>query len=112
MRLRLSRKQKQNLPPGRKALRFRPCLEPLEDRTLPATINWIAGSGDFDVGSNWSGGVVPGPNDVAVIDTGSTAATITIQPSDSIQVQAINTASADTLSFTEVAVQAEGTLYI
>jgi hypothetical protein len=81
-------------------VRVRLNLEPLEDRTLPATITWIAGSGNFDVGSNWSGGVVPGPNDVAVIDTGSTAATITIQYSDNLQVQAINTASADTLAFT------------
>src|SRR5207247_9069238 len=75
-------------------------LEPLEERTLLATINWIAGDGNFDVGSNWSGGVVPGANDVAVIDTGSAAATVTIQNSDNLQVQAIHTASADTLSFT------------
>src|SRR5258708_7024245 len=74
-------------------------LELLEERTLPATINWIAGSGAFDVGSNWSGGAGPRPNDVAVIDTGSTAARIAIQPGDTLQVQAINTATADTLSF-------------
>src|SRR5438309_2039332 len=69
---------------------YRPNVESLEDRTLLATINWInPGSGLFDVGSNWSGGVVPGANDVAVIDTGGTAATITIQNGDTIQVQGI-----------------------
>src|SRR5437763_12560998 len=83
-------------------------LELLEERTLLATINWIAGSGNFDVGSNWSGGVVPGPNDIAVIDTGSTAATITVegftslnvvsQKAEDFQVQAINTGNNDTLS--------------
>ncbi len=81
---------------------YRLSLEPLEARTLPATINWIAGSGNFDNGSNWSGGVVPGFNDVAVIDTASTAATITIQKGDNIQVGAIDTASADTLAITGV----------
>src|SRR2546421_131421 len=94
--------------PARRSKRA-PCmlrLEPLEERTLLSTINWIAGSGNFDVGFNWSGGAVPGPNDVAVIDTGSTAATITIQNGDNIQVQAITTAGADTLSFTGVFVVA------
>jgi hypothetical protein len=102
MPLRLFRKHKQPEPAGRPSARVRLTLEPLEDRTLLSTITWIAGSGNFDVGSNWSGGVVPGPNDVAVIDTGSTAATITIQNGDNIQVQAINTANADTLAFTGV----------
>src|SRR5947207_6768678 len=88
MPLRYSRKHKQSWPPGRKAFRFRPFLEPLEQRTLLATINWIAGSGNFHDGSNWSGGLVPGANDVAVIDTGATAATITMQSADNIQVQA------------------------
>jgi hypothetical protein len=104
MPLRIARKHKRKLPAGRQAFRVRLNLEPLEDRTLPATITWIAGSGNFDDGANWSGGVVPGPNDVAVIDTGSTAATITIQNGDNIQVQAINTASADTLALTGVLV--------
>src|SRR5207247_9941271 len=54
MPLRCSRKHKPSSPAGRKAARFRPRLEPLEERTLPATINWIAGSGNFDDGTNWS----------------------------------------------------------
>jgi hypothetical protein len=66
---------------------------------VPATaMEWInPGSGDFDIGSNWSTGKVPGTGDVAVINT-SAAATITIQPSDSIQVQTLITGSNDTLS--------------
>lgn len=72
--------------------------EQLEDRVVPATVTWInSGSGNWDVGSNWSTGSVPGSGDTAVIDT-SASATITIQSSDSIQIQAIATGSNDTLS--------------
>ncbi|HBI43673.1 MAG TPA: hypothetical protein DDY78_12610 [Planctomycetales bacterium] len=56
-------------------------------------------SGNWDVGSNWSGGVAPGLGDTAVINTAATA-TITIQSSDFISVQSITTASNDTLSIT------------
>ena len=43
---------------------FRPCLERLEEREVPAV--WTgAVSGDWTVGGNWDGGVVPGENDPA-----------------------------------------------
>lgn len=46
------------------------CLEQLEDRTVPSTITWTAGDGDWGNGANWSGGNVPGPADDAVINPG------------------------------------------
>ncbi len=48
---------------------WNPLCERLEDRTLPSTVTWINPSGgDWDTGSNWSSGAVPGPNDDVVID--------------------------------------------
>lgn len=73
------------------------CLEVLEDRTLLSQDLWQAGSGNWNVGSNWSLGHAPGTDDTAIIKT-STAATITIQPTDNIQVQSVTTGSNDTLS--------------
>jgi hypothetical protein len=46
----------------------RPGIEPLEDRTL-MSVRWTAGSGDWNTATNWSGGMLPGPADIAVIDT-------------------------------------------
>ncbi len=43
-------------------------LERLEDRTLLATVTWgNAAGGDWNTGSNWVGGMVPGAGDDAVI---------------------------------------------
>jgi hypothetical protein len=67
--------------PNRKALRrkraarrrqgLRPAGEPLEQRIALSTILWdltTAGAGgDWDQGSNWVGGQVPGPSDIAII---------------------------------------------
>jgi RHS repeat-associated protein len=75
-------------------------IEPLEDRVLPSMVTWInPNGGNWDVGSNWSTGSAPGAGDVAVINTTS-AATITIQAGDTIQVQGVTTGSNDTLSVT------------
>ena len=38
---------------------WRPCLERLEDRVVPATVTWMGGSGNWDAGANWAGGSVP-----------------------------------------------------
>ncbi len=83
--------------PARQAKRLRPSLEPLESRQLLSTIDWIGPGTNWDTGSNWSGGNVPGPGDSAVIDT-ATPATITIQSGDNIQIQGITTSGTDTLS--------------
>ena len=48
---------------------YRPWAELLEDRALPSTVTWTKpAGGDWDTPSNWSSGVVPGPNDDAIID--------------------------------------------
>ena len=64
------RRLKAKLP--RRAVRNRfhhPIFESLEVRLAPATINWInPAGGDWDTASNWQGGVLPGPNDEAVIN--------------------------------------------
>src|SRR4051812_40451348 len=60
----------------------------LEARALLATITWSGGAGDGFWGtmSNWTGGVAPGINDVAVIDNTSPAVTVQIA-SGSVTVQ-------------------------
>src|SRR6516225_8000083 len=57
---------------------FRPRLQVLEDRTVPATVSWSnPAGGDWSVASNWSTGTLPGPNDDVVIDSPISGATIT-----------------------------------
>lgn len=50
---------------------FRPSIEGLERKIVLSTIMWnlttAGGGGDWDLGSNWVGGKVPGPSDTAVI---------------------------------------------
>ena len=44
-------------------------MELLEDRRLLATVTWVgAAGGAWNVGSNWSGGNLPGASDDVVID--------------------------------------------
>jgi hypothetical protein len=65
-------------------------LESLEPRLLLSTIIWSASSaptgGDWDVASNWVGGKVPGPNDMAVISGLRAPGTVFLnsQKSDSV----------------------------
>ena len=59
--------------------RHRPRFEILEDRQLLATVNWISPtSGDWNVGSNWSTGQVPGTGDDVVINVSGASPTVTI----------------------------------
>jgi len=47
-------------------------LESLEERCVPANINWVGGtSSDWDLGANWQGGVKPGVNDTACFTNGT-----------------------------------------
>jgi len=49
---------------------FRPRLECLEERAVPAIVTWIhPGDGDWNDGANWSSGSKPGLNDDVVINT-------------------------------------------
>jgi hypothetical protein len=55
---------------GGNRLFFRPLLEQVEDRLLPANIVWSgAVSSTWSVPGNWQGGLVPGPADRAAFDT-------------------------------------------
>jgi hypothetical protein len=54
---------------GRWSSPFRPRLEVLEDRTLPAQVNWInPAGGDWATPTNWSTDTVPGVADDVVIN--------------------------------------------
>ncbi len=87
-------------------------LERLEDRTVPSTVNWIAGSGNWDNPANWSTGSIPGSGDDAVISTQS-AATITVVPGDVLSVKSVSTDGPDTLAILQggsLSVAADSTL--
>jgi hypothetical protein len=79
---------------------FRPHLEILEGRTLPAIVTWInPAGGDWDTASNWDAGQVPTASDDAVIDmanisvTHGTGATDTVNSLNSRAVFAISAGS-------------------
>ncbi len=55
----------------------RPCLECLEDRTLPAMITWVnPAGGDWNNPTNWKPQEVPGPDDEAVINAPGSVITL------------------------------------
>src|SRR5262249_51753205 len=72
------------LPPRRPAAAGRPRLETLEDRTSPAVVRWVAGSGNWATPANWSTGRVPGPTDEVVINVSGTITVTHSQANDSI----------------------------
>src|SRR4051812_35445445 len=74
------------LAPGRMErkhrARARPCtprLDILEDRIMPALVNWIGGSGDWNTVANWRDDAMvirlPGPEDDAVINVAAITVT-------------------------------------
>src|SRR5262249_483702 len=77
-------------------------LESLEDRTLPSTVTWMnPAGGDWDTGSNWSTGNVPGATDDAVINYSGITITHSTGASDpvhSLTSQAAINLSAGSLS--------------
>ena len=78
--------------------RHRPLIEALEERRLLATVDWISPvSGDWNVGSNWSTGQVPGTSDDAVIDTAATLSVV-IPSGDNESVHSLTTTANDTLA--------------
>ncbi|OWK41894.1 hypothetical protein FRUB_03972 [Fimbriiglobus ruber] len=73
----------------------------LEDRIVPATITWDSADhptgGSLESGSNWLGGVAPGPNDDAVINLTQTG-TVTASAADAVN--SITTNAKTTLEIT------------
>jgi hypothetical protein len=59
---------------------------------------WLVGSGDWNTPGNWSGGVIPGPNDNAIINSG----TVTLDTD----------ASVDSLTFSSGTLQGAGLVHI
>jgi hypothetical protein len=65
-------------------------LEPLEERVLLATVNWIGSSGDWDTPGNWLDAAtqtnhVPGAGDDAVISTAGITVTHTSAAVDAVR---------------------------
>src|SRR5262245_15690084 len=70
---------------------LRPRLEPLEDRTLPATVSCTnAAGGSWDVGSNRSGGLVPTSVDDVIIDVAGANPTITLDGATNRDVRSLS----------------------
>jgi hypothetical protein len=90
--------------PGRRAvLEFQPGrdLIALEDRTLLSSVNWInPAGGDWDAGSNWNTGSVPGASDDVAVDL-PPGITVTHSQNDADSVSTLTLASADTLSISK-----------
>jgi hypothetical protein len=85
----LRTKQSDHRRTGRK--RCRPALEALEDRLVPATVNWIGGSGNWTDTSHWDTGHVPTAADDAVIGV----ANVTVTLNGSHSVKSVSLISAD-----------------
>ncbi|QDU21299.1 PKD domain-containing protein [Urbifossiella limnaea] len=77
---RRDRRSARATPPSRPRLR----VDPLEDRTVPATVTWDGGGGNFDwnTAANWSADVLPGASDDVVIDLGSNNFAVTHSAGD------------------------------
>ncbi len=106
------RKQK-----GRKSIRRagprrpgRPIVETLEERRLLTAIQWIStSSGDWNVGSNWSTGQVPGAGDDVTIDVAGASPTVTIS-SGSQSVHSLTAADPLVLSGGSLALASSSTI--
>ncbi|MBL8821320.1 MAG: hypothetical protein JNJ77_01940, partial [Planctomycetia bacterium] len=79
---------------NRRARSFKPMLEILEDRNLPAIITWIGGSGNWNTATNWNTGTIPANGDDVIIpDLGAIGEDLTITySSGSVSLNSISTA--------------------
>jgi hypothetical protein len=81
-------------------------FQALEQRIVLDSMAWIGGTGNWDDSSQWQDNTSPGNHalpvsgDMVTIDTGETAAAITIRSGDNITVQSLTTGVNDTLSIT------------
>ncbi len=86
---------------GRERRRNRLSLEMLEPRRLLSTITWNTtaahSGGDWNVGSNWQGGVVPGAGDTAVIAGLVSPGTVFMDSGAADSVHSLTTDSSTTL---------------
>ena len=80
---------------GRPARRTILEIHQLEDRNVPAAITWAGAltGGSWATGTNWAGGVAPGANDTATINTAVTG-TITLDGAVSVNQFIISNAGA------------------
>ena len=89
------------MAPPRARRRNRLFLETLESRQVLSTIAWnttmAPTGGDWNVGSNWVGGTMPGSSDTAVINLSS--GTVTVDANDSVL--SLMTNSTTTLNVTD-----------
>ena len=78
-------------------------FEELEQRQLLAAVIWVGGTGvngnNWDVGTNWLGGSVPGTGDAVSIALPS-ATTVIINAGDNESIGSLTTGSTDTLKIT------------
>src|SRR5262245_19577640 len=112
-----SRKRSRRRTSDRKPRRpFHPHLETLEERVVPAVVNWIGGSGDWSTVANWRVDTLvnrlPGPDDDAVIDVAGISVTHSTG-SDTVKSLTVNdpfTLSDGTLTVAGNLVQQNGNL--
>jgi hypothetical protein len=81
----------------------------VEQDLVMATINWKGGAGDFNTGSLWSSGTIPGSGDTAVVDASSGAAAIVLDGNDTVAGLTLNDPSA-TLTVTGILALNSGVL--
>jgi hypothetical protein len=88
-------------------------LEVLEDRTVPSTVTWVGGNGDWDVANNWTTGAVPGPGDDVDINVSGitiTHAASTTHSVNSLKLEAGTLTGADALTVNGAFTWTGGTL--
>ncbi len=106
-----SRRLRATLAALRRRHRCRPGVEPLEERRLLATVNWIStSSGNWDVATNWNTGQVPGPSDDAVIDVAGATPTVTIDATTQASVNSLQASDPLVITGGSLSVAANSTI--